>query len=175
MWQLVEAVQAISNSIASSLLCTFPASYTTCVATVGIHNTRRIQHLWDMSLVQHPPKAPSRRRGGKGKSSRHLKRRAPLPPGKGAEEKEEDLNKVVAGREDESWYQNYQRPPSHSSQMKERIQQFSNKKKEDHLKKEKREDFPKPPLPKPTMSFTPIDSVLEPKVWTPQVEVCPNI
>ena len=104
-----------------------------------------------------------------------MKRRAPLPPGKGAEEKEEDLNKVVAGREDECWYQNYQRPPSHSSQMKERIQQFSNKKKEDHLKKEKREDFPKPPLPKPTMSFTPIDSVLEPKVWTPQVEVCPNI
>ena len=128
-----------------------------------------------MSLVQHPPKAPSRRRGGKGRSPRHLKRRAPLPPGKAkaADEKEEEFKKAVGGRrEEESWYQNYQRPPLRSSQMMERIQQFSSLKKGDQLKMERKEGLRKTALPKPSMSFTPsTETVLEPRVWTPQVEV----
>ena len=131
-----------------------------------------------MSLVQHPPKAPSRRRGGKGRSPRHLKRRAPLPPGKAKslDEKEEGFKKAVGGREDELWYQNYQRPPLRSSQMKERIQQFSHLKKEDQLKMERKEGLRKTALPKPSMSFTPsTETVLEPRVWTPQVEVSLSI
>ena len=127
-----------------------------------------------MSLVQHPPKAPSRRRGGKGRSPRHLKRRAPLPPGKGkaADEREEGFKLAVGGREEESWYQNYQRPPLRSSQMKEKIQQFSSLEKKDRLMMELKEGLRKTALPKPTMSYTPsAEAVLEPRVWTPQVEV----
>ena len=131
-----------------------------------------------MSLVQHPPKAPSRCRGGKGRSPRHLKRRAPLPPGKakGSDEKEEGFNKAVGVKEEESWYQNFQRPPLRSSQMKERIQQFSCLKKEDQLKIERKEGLKRTALPKPTVSYTPsAEAVLEPRVWTPQVEVSLSI
>ena len=142
------------------------ASNSTYAATVGQICHRR--STTNMSLVQHPPKPPSRRRGGKGRSPKHLKRRAPLPPSKGAEEKE--LRKAVGGREDECWYQNYQRPPLRSSQMKERIQQFSCLEKADRVKR--KESLKKVPLPKPTMSFTPsTEPAREPKVWTPQVEV----
>ena len=142
------------------------ASNSTYAATVGQICHRR--STTNMSLVQHPPKPPSRRRGGKGRSPKHLKRRAPLPPSKGAEEKE--LRKAVGGREDECWYQNYQRPPLRSSQMKERIQQFSCLEKADRVKR--KESLKKIPLPKPTMSFAPsTEPAREPKVWTPKVEV----
>ena len=125
-----------------------------------------------MSSAQHPPKPPSRRRGGKGRSPKHLKRRAPLPPSKGVEERE--LSKAVGGREEECWYQNYQRPPLRSSQMKERIQQFSCLEKADRVKVERKEGLKKIPekLPKPAMTFTPAtEPAREPKAWTPKVEV----
>ena len=124
-----------------------------------------------MSLVQAPPKPPSRRRGGKGRSPRHLKRRAPLPPGKGAEKREEELNKaVLGGRDEECWYQNYQRPPLRSTQMKERIQQFSCAEKVDRVKMERKEGLKKTQLPK--LSYTTsTQPAIEPKVWTPQIEV----
>ena len=117
-----------------------------------------------MSLVESTPKAPSRRRAGKGRSPRQLKRRAPPPPGKVAEE----LKKVLEGKDVECWYQNYQRPPRPSTEMKEKIQQFSQTKNES----EKKECPRKTLLPKPKLSVTPItERTVENKVLTSQIEV----
>ena len=120
--------------------------------------------FWTMSLVESTPKVPSRRRAGKGRSPRQLKRRAPPPPGKVAEE----LKKVLEGKDVECWYQNYQRPPRPSTEMKEKIQQFSQTK----IESEKTECPRKIPLPKPKLSVTPTkERTVETKVLTSQIEV----
>ena len=120
--------------------------------------------FWTMSLAEGTPKAPSRRRAGKGRSPRQLKRRAPPPPGKVAEE----LKKVLEGKDVECWYQNYQRPPRPSTEMKEKIQQFSQTKNGS----EKKECPRKIPLPKPKLSVTPItERTVETNVLKSEIEV----